>query len=143
MATHRSLAVAICAVAVLLVGCGSTLGSEDEELSDRAAQLGFVAGAVDGLVKFGNPSPTLTGDELLMEATKDNPSLLAPFSNYYVTARRQGNFSSVLMCNASRQRGLAEDAGCTSVRLDEALWKESRSAPCSFTLDLAQVCKTP
>jgi len=124
------------------ISCTSTRGANgsDEELADLAQQLGYVAVAVHGLVRFGNPPADLTGEQLVIEATKDNPALLNPLSGYFVAARREGRLSSVLMCDIKRHHAVAEDAGCTSSRLDAPLWQTSLDSPCSFTLDLWAIC---
>lgn len=131
----------VLAVAVfLVVSCASSYGSEDEEFADKAVSLGYVAVAVDGYIKFGNPPPALNGPELVKEATKQNPDLLKPLADYFVTARRDGHLSSVLLCNKEKTRAIAEDSGCTSARLDGPLWKEIPDANCNFQLDLMTVC---
>lgn len=137
----RFLSLIIFAMALLAVSCTPTRGANDEELADRAFQLSHVATALNGLIQYGNPSPDLTGDQLLHEATKDNPDLLRPFTDYYLTARREGKFGSVLMCNKSKTKGLAEDATCTPV-LDDRIWSESPDAPCAFRLNLSAVCRS-
>lgn len=129
--------------AFAVVACSQTVSDQDEEFSDKAAQLGRLAGAVDGLIKFGSPPDTLTGEQLLREAVKDNPALLAPFINYFVIARREGALSSVLLCSQSRKNAIAEDAGCTSARLDAAIWRVNPAASCSFTLNLIEICAAP
>ena len=130
------------AVAVfLVVSCASSYGSEDEEFADKAVSLGYVAVAVDGYIKFGNPPPNLTGPDLVKEATKQNPDLLKPLADDFVTARRDGSLSAVLLCDKGKTRAIAEDSGCTSARLDGPLWKQAPGAKCDFQLDLIAVCK--
>tara|TARA_R110002072_G_scaffold211424_1_gene368947 strand:- start:1915 stop:2349 length:435 start_codon:yes stop_codon:yes gene_type:complete len=132
----------VCAVAVFfLASCASSFGSEDEKLADKAVSLGYVAGALEGLIKFGNPPETMAGADLLKEATKQNPDLLKPLTDYVVMARREGAHSSVLLCNKDKTRGLAEDSGCTSARLDGKFWTDTPNAPCAFQLNLAVICK--
>jgi len=135
----RSLSLIILVTALVAVSCTQTSGANDEELADRAFQLGHVATALNGLIQYGNPSPDLTGDQLLQEATKDNPDLLKPFADYYLTARREGKFGSVLMCNKLKMKALAEDATCTAI-LDDRIWSEAPEAPCTFRLNLLDVC---
>jgi hypothetical protein len=141
MSASRYLPVLIiCASAVLLVSCAGLFGSEDEKLSDRASNLQDVAIAVQGFVAFGEASPDLTGEQLIQQGTIDNPALLTPFKNYFLTARREGQFSSVLLCDKDRRRAYAEDAGCTATRLDARWWVENPAAACKFQIDLAAVC---
>ena len=142
MARTRMMSLAFIAAAIIVISCTSTRGANDsdEELADRAQQLGYVAVAVDAFVKFGNPPATLTGEQLILEATRDNPDLLRPLEGYFVTARHEGRLNSVLMCDVDKRRALAEDAGCTSSRIDALLWKTTPTAPCSFTLNLEATC---
>lgn len=141
MSASRYLSVlAICASAFVMVSCAWLIGSEDEELADRASNLQDVAIAVQGFVLFGDPAPDLTGEQLIQEGTSGNPALLTPFKDYFLTARREGQFSSVLLCDKDKHRAYAEDAGCTATRLDARLWEEAPAAACKFQLDLPAVC---
>ena len=131
--------VALAAI-IVLSACATSRADDAELYADRAVNLGWVAGAVQGLVEFGNPGEDLKGAELVREATKDNPKLMEPLADFYVIGRRVGEFSSVLMCDAARTRALAEDAGCTSAKLDAPLWDIFPQVPCAFQLDVAAVC---
>lgn len=134
------IAIVITAAA-LVSSCATGHGADDEKHADRAINLGYIALAVQGLVAYGAPPPDLQGQALVNEAVKDNPDLLSSLNDYFVTARQDGRVSSVLMCDAERQRAIAEDAGCTSARLDGRLWIEQADAPCEFQLDLAAICQ--
>lgn len=129
-----------CASASLVNSCAGPFDSKNEELADRASNLQDVAIAVQGFIIFGNPTSDLTGEQLIQEGTKDNPALLKPFQNYFLTARREGRYSSVLLCDKERHRAYAEDAGCTATRLDGGFWEEELARPCVFQLDLSAVC---
>lgn len=124
----------------LLVSYITIYGSEDEELADKAVSLGYIAVAVDGFIRYGNPPIGMSGKELIENATRQNPDLLKPLAEYFLTARRDGVYSSVLLCDKEKKHALAEDAGCTPSRLDGRLWNEAPDAVCTFHLDLTAIC---
>ena len=132
--------LAMLATALFLSACFTGRANDSELYADRAINLGWIAGALQGLVDFGNPADGLTGEALIIEATKDNPRLLDPLAEFYVIGRTVGDYSSVLMCDGERKRALAEDAGCTSTKLDARLWDKSPSIPCAFQLDIVAIC---
>lgn len=138
--TQRTSIFATAIAVFFVASCASSFGSEDEELSDKAVSLGYIAVAVDGYIRFGKPPKSLNGEALLTQATSQNPKLLAPLSDYFIQVRREGTHSSVLLCDKEKARGLAEDAGCTSSKLDAAYWKSAPNAPCEFQLILANTC---
>lgn len=114
----------------------------DERMSDLAAALVPVSSAVDGYVNFSDPPADLNGQELLIQATEHNPKLLERFSGYVVVVRRDGDASSVLVCDENREHALIEDSGCTGEYTDARLWEQTPAPACEFQLDLQQVCKT-
>lgn len=135
----RHLLLTVAAIAALGISYVA-VGTQDEDWADYAVSLGYVAVAVNGYVQFGQPPSDLTGEELIREATKDNPALLLPLKDHFLTARREGQLTSVLLCEKDRSRAIAEDAGCTAARLDARLWSESPPAACTFHLDLKSAC---
>ena len=74
MAKPRTTLLVVIAMMFFAISCTSTRSANDEELADRAQQLGYVAVAVNGFVRFGNPPVDLTGEQLVREATKDIPT---------------------------------------------------------------------
>ncbi len=113
---------------------------DDKKYANASVNLGYVAKAVDGYVRYGNPPTDQSGEALLQEATKINPDLLPPLADYLVMAKREGQLSAVLLCTADGKRGLAEDAGCTASKLDGPYWQDSEFVACSFQLDLIRAC---
>lgn len=126
---------------VLLLGLSafSCAPANDEDYADLAVHLGWVAGAVQGFVDFGEPEAGLSGSEILKQALAMNPDLMKGLQGYYVTSRIIGAYSSVLLCDADQTVLIAEDAGCSATRLDGRYWGEAPLA-CEFQLDLAAVC---
>lgn len=139
--TMKPTYLACLAALVFAASCATSLGSEDEEIADKAVSLGYVAVAVDGFVRYGSPAPDLTGPALVREATSQNPELLEPLAGYYLTARQENGLTSVLMCDDELTRAIAEDSGCTSARLDAPIWRNSPGTACEFQLVLDIVCE--
>jgi hypothetical protein len=137
---HRLSFVLPAIVSIAASSCVTGQSSADESLVGHAQQLQYIAVAVQGYVDFGNPEASLSGEELIAEATKENPELVEPLRDYYVTARRVGSFSSVMMCDIDKTKALVEDAGCTSSRID-ALLGGSSNRSCVFWLDLQALCR--
>lgn len=139
---HPRGSVVIVALAVVLAftGCQFVFASEEEKMGELAAAVMHVSAAVHAYVRYSNVPETLTGEELIVEATRENRALLQPFADYYLTARRVGKLSAVLVCDRERIRALLEDTGCTTVKFDGPRWRESPPATCSFVLNLDIVC---
>ncbi|MBI2993623.1 MAG: hypothetical protein HYY48_05535 [Gammaproteobacteria bacterium] len=105
----------------------------------EAAALTKVALSVETFV-LDNPESRLQGQDLLKAATQHDPGQLDDLSAYWVTARSQGGFSSVLMCSSDKSEALLEDAGCTS-RMDVHAWQTANKEKCDFAIDLVRICK--
>lgn len=113
---------------------------DDEELAQVSAALVKVSQAVHTTVLYKTPDPAWQDRALLDAATAHNPALLDRFSAYVMKARQDGHLSSVMVCTADGQHALVEDAGCTGA----SDWRTTEaSTPCTFTLDLSDVCATP
>jgi hypothetical protein len=104
-----------------------------------ASALTKVARAVDAYAADNPAAGSLRGVDLVDAATKHDPTLVQPFSQFHITARVEGRNSSVLVCTRDQKRSLIEDAGCTA-RSDAQRWADVPPFPCGFSLDLAAVC---
>jgi hypothetical protein len=104
------------------------------------SNLPAIADAVDSQVTDVGASPDLDGVALVAAATAHDPTLMAAFKNWYVTAHKQNGFTSVLVCDSERRYAVLEDTACTS-RLDATLWREQPQTSCDFKLDLPVLCK--
>lgn len=133
------LTTALCAVCVISA-CVNTSMANDEKVADLAQQVRYVAGAVQSFVKYEVPATDTMGAELIAVATQVNPRLLEPFVGYYLTARRAGPYSAVLLCDIGRSEALVEDAGCTNLKTE--WWQSANSPPrpCEFHLELKSIC---
>jgi hypothetical protein len=103
----------------------------------KASALTKLATAVESTVRYKNPPRGLDEKELLMRATQHDPALLRNFKGYKVRVLRQDKHSVVLVCDASGQRALLEDAGCSG-RMDRHRWMGKQ--PCEFSVDIREVC---
>lgn len=125
-------------LSVALPGCGWA-DSREDKMYALASALPGVADAVAASVRFGMVADGVDGPALVEEANTRNPSRLDPFKDYYLTARRVGQRTSVLVCDADRSQGLLEDTNCGS-GVEEHLWRDRQNAPCAFVIDLVAVC---
>ncbi|WP_374650554.1 hypothetical protein [Dongia sp.] len=128
---------------IMLCGsCSIANGDSAEALADAAVDLGYLAGALDGLVEFGQPTPGAEDMDLLKEAVGNNTRSLNALKDFTLKARYVGQFSSVLMCDKTSTRAIAEDAGCTPAELDEEFFSRGRVTPpvCAFVLDPNTAC---
>jgi hypothetical protein len=127
-------------VMLLLLGaCGFT-GAEvtRDEMNKRASELTKLSAAMESYIRYGDPVPGASEDELLKAATKDQPQLLGGFSDFKLRVLFQDRHSAVLVCTKSGDRALLEDAGCTG-KMEVHHW-EKKDAPCSFTVSIPKVC---
>lgn len=136
------LCLALIAALLISPGCNAQVADE-ETMGDLASALTHVSSAVDAYVRYDNPQPGLDGVALVYKAVEGNPAMLEPFSGYFIIARQSEKYSSVLVCDAERKNALLEDAGCTAVRFDAYLWRESPALTCNFVLNLQTTCSLP
>jgi len=133
------VSVTIALVLSLVAGCTPTSKPPNsEEMFIKASALTKLATAVESTVHYKNPPPGLDEKELLMRATQHDPALLQNFKGYKVRVLRQDKHSVVLICDASGQRALLEDAGCSG-RMDRHRWM-GKPQPCEFSVDTKEIC---
>lgn len=133
------VSITIALVLSLVAGCApSPKLPYSEEMFIKASALTKLAAAVESTVHYKNPPPGLDEKELLMRATQHDPALLQNFKGYKVRVLHQGKHSVVLVCDASGQRALLEDAGCSG-RMDRHRWM-GKPQPCEFSIDTKEVC---
>jgi len=132
------VSVTIALALSLVAGCTPTPKRPySEEMFIKASALTKLAAAVESTVRYKNLPPGLDEKELLMRATQHDPALLRAFKGYKVRVLRQDKHSVVLVCDASGQRALLEDAGCSG-RMDRHRWMGKQ--PCEFSIDTKEVC---
>lgn len=122
-------------VALLLLG-GATCPPAPDGAERLGPALVRLSSAVEAAVAYHDLPPGAGDEAILADATKDDPSLLAPFEGYALRVRRLGTHAAVLVCDAEGRRALLEDAGCTA-RLDA---QRAAASACEFTLDVASAC---
>jgi len=127
---------------VALTGC-STLTTEhvysEQEMMTTAVALTKVSAAAEANLRYGPPSEMFSDEEFLIRSVAHDPTLLPPFSEYQIRATRQENHAAILVCSKDGSTALLEDAGCTAV-MDIHRWKEHPGKPCTFTVNLAELC---
>jgi hypothetical protein len=123
----------------VLVGCAHPMASEEATMYTLASDLTKLSAAMESAVAHKHPPAELTEEQLLDFATRHDPSLLEPFSNYQLKVVRDTQHALVLVCTKDGQHALLEDASCTS-KLDKHLWNENPPRPCEFTLELEATC---
>jgi hypothetical protein len=99
-----------------------------EEMYIKASALTKLSAAVESTVRYKNPPTGLDDRELLALATGHDPALLDNFKGYTVRVLRQSRHSVVLVCDATGNRGLLEDAGCSGP-MDRHRWM-GKLEPC-------------
>ena len=136
--TGIRVSVTIALALSLVAGCTPTPKRPySEEMFIKASALTKLAAAVESTVRYKNPPPGLDEKELLMRATQHDPALLQNFKGYKVRVLRQDKHSVVLVCDATGQRALLEDAGCSGP-MDRHRWMGKQ--PCEFSIDTKEVC---
>ena len=126
-------------LAVFLVGFAATAWADEaEEMYIQAAALTKLAAAVEATVYRGLPADLSEG-VLLDLATRHDPNLLMPFAGFALRVRREGDYTSVLLCTEDRSQRLIEDAACTA-KVDRHYWRDAVVAGCEFEQPLAAVC---
>lgn len=136
------LPVALVIVALLLSGCVPLLCSsrqDGKQMYELGAKLILLSAAVEGRVRYEDVPAGISEEELLILATRHDPSLLEPFKPYLVKVLPENRHAVILICSKDGSRGLLEDAGC-SRPMDKHLWQSEPPAPCRFTLSVTSVC---
>ena len=124
---------------IFLVGFPAAAWSDEAEtMYIQAAALTKLAAAVEATVYRGLPADLSEG-VLLDLATRHDPNLLVPFAGFALRARRESDYTSVLLCTEDRSQRLIEDAACTA-RVDHHFWRDAVVAGCEFEQPLAASC---
>lgn len=126
-------------VFVMLLGCASAQAQSEAEMNELGSALTKLSSAVESTVRYKNQGADLSDEQLLVLATRHDPSLLEPFEGYRLHVLREYGHSAVLVCSSDGRVSLLEDTGCTA-RMDQHHWEFSLKRPCRFTLDLGSVC---
>jgi hypothetical protein len=140
----RSGAVTIPVALVLALagGCApltQTQPPDREEMYIRASALTKLSAAVESTVRYKNPPPELSDRQLLTLATQHDAILLDNFKGYTIRVLRKARHSVVLVCDATGNRALLEDAGCSGP-MDRHRWMGEKPEPCEFTIDAKKIC---
>ncbi|MBL0729669.1 hypothetical protein [Piscinibacter sp. HJYY11] len=135
----------IALIGLLLTSAACTLASSsysENQLNDLASSLTKLSSVVDGSVRYLTrpPSPLLEDEQFFKLTTAGNPSVLAPFKGLKLRVQRVGSETAILVCRHDADIALLEDATCTA-GMESHRWKSQPQTSCSFTLDLAEVCK--
>jgi hypothetical protein len=125
---------------LLLTGCCLVRPGNSEEMLTLASSLTKLSAAVEATVRYKNPPPDLSDQELLELAVRHDPGLLTPFAAYRVRVLSEAKHAVVLVCTQDGKAGLLEDAGCNS-KFDKHLWQEKPAVPCAFTMKLPDACQ--
>jgi hypothetical protein len=105
----------------------------------KASALTKLSAAVESTVRYKNPPPDISENELLALATRHDPILLENFKGYQVRVLQQDRHAVVLVCDSTRTRALLEDAGCTGP-MDRNRWM-GNPEPCEFSIRPEEECK--
>jgi hypothetical protein len=127
---------------IVLAGCVTPVTGQtysEEEMMTAAAALTKVSAAVEANLRYGAPSDALSDAEFLAQSVAHDPRLLQTLAAYQVKASRQGRHAEILVCSPDGAIALLEDAGCTAA-MDRHRWREEPKSPCTFTIDLSQLC---
>jgi hypothetical protein len=135
---HRLLISLI--VALLLGACAAPIAGvpDAEERGILSVKMVNLSSSVDTYFADLSSAPLGSDDSVLHNATRHDPSLLAPeFEPYLLKAQYQNRYAVLLLCDKDGKRAIMEDAGC-SARLDRQI---TDVAPCEFTLHVTQGCQ--
>ncbi len=126
-------------IQIAIAGCTSVSASE-EEMYEKASALTKLTGMVEVIVVYSEDGSELSDDELLMEATEHDPTVLDQFKNYELRATQIGEHAVVTMCDANGNEALLQDLGCTA-GLDAHYWKTELQEPCGTEQLHAPTCR--
>ncbi|MDP3696248.1 MAG: hypothetical protein Q8R42_09050 [Desulfocapsaceae bacterium] len=132
--------VGILLVSLTVSGCMLFRTDESKSLRPLGSALTKLSSETESLVRYQNPPPGATDEELLRLATKNDPGFLDTFHGYKIRVHSQDRHAILLLCTADGKRGLQEDLGCTP-SLDRNLWKEDAAMPCDFSLSVELGCR--
>jgi len=128
-------------LAVVLLGACASSGANlaPDDMNIRASELTKLSAAVEAYVRYDDPAPGMSQDDVLQAATKGQPQLLSGFSGLKLKVLSQDRHAVLLVCDKDGTRALLEDAGCTG-KMDIRHW-ETRDVPCRFTVSVQEVCR--
>jgi hypothetical protein len=122
------------------ISCAHIRTTNEEKMLTLASALTKLSAAVESTVRYKNPPPGLSDEELLALATQHDPTLLQQFADYTVRIYQENRHSIVLICTKDGDRALLEDTNCTP-EVDRHHWEETPPKPCEFTLSVPAVCR--
>lgn len=141
MASKRNYSIIACILILLLVtACsyisGMTREIDTEQIDEISYRLKFVAAKAEGELRYADVG-TISEDEIFALIEKDR-RIYAPFKDLYLGFSIQERHVVALVCDKERHNMIAEDSQCTD-RVDRKMDTQRRQ-PCSFTLDIIQLC---
>lgn len=126
---------------IIFSGCAvNSLADESEKMLSLGSALTKLSAAVDSTVRYEDLPEDISDSELLALATKHDPTLLSPFSDYVKKVRRQNHHAIMLICSGDGKQALIEDVGCTA-KLDKHSWEIKPALSCEFTLTVSNSCE--
>ena len=135
----KSYAIFMSVSVAILSGCVTVDEKTDtQSMYVTASALTKLSASVESNVRYKNPPADISDADLLVLATRHDPSLLEPFSGYQLKVLREDHHASVLVCSADGARALLEDVGCTA-EMDKHAW-QSKAYACVFTLSPKDLC---
>jgi hypothetical protein len=137
MAAGRIFAASL--LAMSLASC-AICPPKDEAMYTLASELTKLCKAVEATVRYEDIPEDIADQELLILATVHDPSLLTPFADYTLKTIRGNRHAALLLCSKDGATSLLEDACCTPP-LETHHWMKRPRMPCSFILDLNDLCK--
>ncbi len=129
----------VIAIFFTLFGCSFGIADEDSKYYQMASALTKLSSAVEATVRYEELPDNVIPDEIILQSTSHDRSLLAPFNGYKIKVYVEDRHAIVLVCNLLKEIAYLEDAGC-SAELDIHHWKSEVIKSCSATLSLAQAC---
>ena len=126
---RKTTMILLCVALIAAISACATT-NKDQRFQPLAATASDLARAV---MRFAQEHPqeaaSIDDQELVRQATADDPKLLEPYAGLVVRGTVDG---VILVCEGDGKRGIFEDAECTDI-VDKILWSD-RNPPCQFTL---------
>ncbi|MGD9637532.1 MAG: hypothetical protein AB7U85_00560 [Alphaproteobacteria bacterium] len=132
----KFITIIIISLFVVSCSCASAFkGINSEKVDEISGKLILVSKIADGELRYSDN--TYSSDELKDVVSRKNKLLYNYFNDFYLGFNIEGKLSSVIVCDKERKYMIAEDSNCTS-KLDKK--DSTQSLPCSFTLNLNEIC---
>jgi hypothetical protein len=136
---HYSVIAGVLALLLVAACSYASIMARDlsvERINEISYRLKLVSEKADSELRYTDAEKI--SEEAIFSLIQKDRSIYDPFKDLYLAFSIQGNHVVALVCDNARHNMIAEDSHCTD-EVDKTMATHGK-LPCSFTLNLMQLC---